>query len=405
MTTVQNVYKRGWVDTRNNVQEILKADTFLGQLITRHAEITTIKNDTVSNISGATQILCGARYLAHGLQPKNPEYIKSLVIGELMSPMLPTNLCLQRDRANAEFVFICMYLLKNDTVYNRNKTGVQWVEYINNANQQLDPANRVVVPSLDHPTIPDLQNYLLWLVYTMPKSQYMSALQLLITTYVGAAKRGTVSDKFIEKIQTGIKDDLGENITLDIGVIHSTYVNFGRYINADNAKTVFDTWLTDVPEHALRLRLTLEQVSGSGLTAFLTIGKAIMKYKDFPWHKLDRLTDGEMTNYLGAIRVVNGNPYYGFNRDLKAAKSTNYSSIAYVAKELLIRIAGELSLKNYQGWIKKPKSPLIIDQMIDNYVNKHNNLLATLLTDDSETEDLLDILNIIGSPSNVNLFV
>lgn len=59
------------------------------------------------------------------------------------------------------------------------------------------------------------------------------------------------------------------------------------------------------------------------------------------------LTGGEMTNFTTAVGLVNGNQYYGFNKSLGAARSTQYSSLAYIAKELLITLNGEVSLKKY----------------------------------------------------------
>lgn len=96
-----------------------------------------------------------------------------------------------------------------------------------------------------------------------------------------------------------------------------------------------DAWIADLPNGALRLQLTLEQALGSGMTAFIVVGRAMIKYPDFPWGRLNILTSGELANCLIALTTVNGNPYNGFNRTMEPVRSTLYSSIAYVAKELL----------------------------------------------------------------------
>lgn len=41
--------------------------------------------------------------------------------------------------------------------------------------------------------------------------------------------------------------------------------------------------------------------------------------------------------------------YYGFKRDMGAARSTLYKSIGYVARELLVRLNGERTLMRYAG--------------------------------------------------------
>lgn len=145
------------------------------------------------------------------------------------------------------------------------------------------------------------------------------------------------------------------------------YKFFGSFVNSTNAAAVLTAWTTDLPLSALRLRLTLEQALGSGMTAFIVVGRAILKYPDFPWAKLNMLTGGELTNYSLAMNAVNGNPYYGFNRTLGPVRSTLYSTIAYVAKDLLITLNGEVSLKRYEGWIKAPKSSPVVRNMLETY--------------------------------------
>jgi hypothetical protein len=190
----------------------------------------------------------------------------------------------------------------------------------------------------------------IWVVaIKLPTSQYMTPVGLVVTSYIGVAKRGTLSERYVGKVVDGIRDDLGITITIEPDTVKAAYVNFGRYVTANNAEEVFSRWLAAIPHHALRLRLCLEQVAGSGLTAFIVVGKAYRRFPDFPWDKLNTLTEGEVDKYIIAVRTVSGNPYYGFNRDLGAARSTLYSSVAYVAKELLVKISGEMSLTKYQG--------------------------------------------------------
>lgn len=95
-----------------------------------------------------------------------------------------------------------------------------------------------------------------------------------------------------------------------------------------------NSWLTDIPIFALRLRLTLEQTTCFGMTAFIVVDKDMLKYLDFPWARLNILRVNELTNQLNAVRVVDRNAYYGFNKSLGPVRSTLYSSIAYVAKKL-----------------------------------------------------------------------
>jgi len=90
------------------------------------------------------------------------------------------------------------------------------------------------------------------------------------------------------------------------------------------------------------------------------IGRAINTFPTFLWAKIEHIT-GEITKYHAAAILVNGNRYYGFKKDLGAAKSTNYKNLGWVANELLLRCNGEVSLKGYHGWIRVPTKAAIAD--------------------------------------------
>lgn len=128
------------------------------------------------------------------------------------------------------------------------------------------------------------------------------------------------------------------------------------------------------------------------------------KYSTFNWAKLNLLTGGELACYSAALVIDGGNPYYGFNRDLGAARSTLYSSIAYVAKELLLQLNGETSLKNYKGWIKKPKSATVIEQMIGEYIETRTKSMQEDYASAADVTLFEGITNSIGRGDNVNMF-
>lgn len=179
--------------------------------------------------------------------------------------------------------------------------------------------------------------------------QHRSAIDLFTTVFVAVAKRGTVSDDFMAKIEKGLLDDLQHTARLDPEVIRLVYKFYESHIIAEEAPEVPDAWLEDIPDIALCLRLTVDQAVNSGLTSFVIVGRAMTKYPDFLWGRLNVLTQGELANYRNAINRVQGNAYFGFNKSLGCVRSTLYSSLAYVAKELLIQLNGEVSLKRYAG--------------------------------------------------------
>lgn len=65
---------------------------------------------------------------------------------------------------------------------------------------------------------------------------------------------------------------------------------------------------------------------------------------------------------------------------------------------------GETSLKNYKGWIKKPKSATVIEQMIGEYIETRT---KSMQEDDASAADVTlveGITNSIGRGDNVNMF-
>lgn len=105
----------------------------------------------------------------------------------------------------------------------------------------------------------------------------MKPLDLYTTVYIAVAKRGNVTTEFINKIVTGMSDDLQYEANLDEEIINLVYKFYGGHITAENASTVLSRWLNDIPEIALRVRLTLQQATNSGLTALVTVGRAMLK--------------------------------------------------------------------------------------------------------------------------------
>ncbi|XKL61658.1 hypothetical protein PGB90_001491 [Kerria lacca] len=160
----------------------------------------------------------------------------------------------------------------------------------------------------------------------------------LFTNYIMClCKCGQLTERLIVKVSTEIENELGI-------VIEST-----------------------VEETALRLRLTIVQAAGSGLTCLILILKAMRIYANFPWWVVAALYGNEMANVETATTAVGDNPYYGFKKDLGAVKSRLYKNIAWVAKELL-----------------KPARLDLIQGIIDTYVEHHETRQVDTSTEDSD---------------------
>lgn len=72
----------------------------------------------------------------------------------------------------------------------------------------------------------------------------------------------------------------------------------------------------------------------------------------------------EVVDVLQAMNTVENNVWYGYKHDLGPVRSTRYKNLAYVAKEVLIKIEERSSLTRYMGWIRRAQYQAAVDIMI-----------------------------------------
>lgn len=242
-------------------------------------------------------------------------HLKAVAIGELIGPMLPVPYFMSRNNANEDIKKIITYYMHNETLMNRGKTKATYIAFHNNMptndrNEDWEPLRADIT---DAQFLDDVrEDFMIYFVATGPSEHHLAGIDLFTTLFVSNAKRENVSEEFMEKISKGIQNDLQHTAKLDSEIVSLVLKFNGDVITPENAQTVLNGWLNDLPQSALRLRLTLEQALGSSMTAFIVVGRAMIKYPDFPWAKLNILTGGELANYALALTAVNGNPYYGF---------------------------------------------------------------------------------------------
>lgn len=205
----------------------------------------------------------------------------------------------------------------------------------------------------------------------------IGGVSMIVHVYLATLKRGTMSDTFIDKIIEGMTTDLQiTNLRIDALACRSFFALFGEKINERTIALVTEHWSGLLPVPALRLRLTVQQAAGSGLTALSVTGRSIRLYADFNWSRISQLYPDEWQNFSAAVALVGNNVWYGFKKDLGIVSSTKYKNLTYVAKELLIKVNGEATLRNYAGWTRRAKYQAVVDQLIAEYEgNKTANIL------------------------------
>lgn len=308
------------------------------------------------------------------------------LIGDILMPEVVGNRMPIND-ARAHFIRLAEYLVRSIAVYSE-ETFESFVETLGRLNYYIEiamPSVRAADPpgavipfqGLIDNHFPDMEaamRFMYWLA-RHARGWQTGGLRLLMMCYISIAKRGNVTEDFINKVVTGVQEDLrqAQGINIDTVSIHRLYVLYGPHINANNVGYITVRWRNMLPDQALRLQLTLSQITGSGLTSLVLIGRAVKDYPDFRWDRVKLLIPIEVSHALEAMQVVGRNPYFGFNHNMGAARSTRYKSLAYVAKEILIKAGGEGSLRGYQGFTNNPRNKRALDQLINDYVNARAN--------------------------------
>jgi hypothetical protein len=210
--------------------------------------------------------------------------------------------------------------------------------------------------------------YLRFLARHLPRRHL--PIELLATTYVACAKQGQLTAAFASKIETVIESELGISVTLNTDSIVILFRHFGKDFDENTAPVCFKRWEEMLPTHALRLKLTIEQVIFSRLTVYKVIEEAMQTFTDFKWPLMNKLMPGELEKFRIAVNLIDGNPYYGFKKNIGEAASTRYKSLGWVSKELLIRGAGKGTLAKYAGWPRTIPNIERVRHSIDNYLHR-----------------------------------
>lgn len=229
--------------------------------------------------------------------------------------------------------------------------------------------------------------FIFWLSTVCNRSYATGGLSPLVYMYLAILKRGTVSLEFITKICDGVKDDLGKTFVLRAEWVHKIYKLYGSAVTSENIVSLTNHWKSLLPEEALRLRLTVEQATGTGLTTIVIIGKALNHFPTFPWSTVELLVSGEVLAALNAVKTIGDNEWYGFTPNTSIVRSNLYAGLTYVGKELLIKCGGETALSGYQGFQRNPRNKRGLDKIVEAFLNQQSNIIMV------SEEDSLAILN------------
>lgn len=400
---------RGWGDQPIIVNRAFAKNPILERLVTRNSTLIGLRDCSDGYVIDYIYIIAVGRFLREGPRMPPPTQVLVAVVGEMMAPELP-------DTMNVDALQSLEIIRAAINRYARTplaiNTDAQSDAFFVHHREQEQAAGRIFAADIpigvgvNLREIPDdlLMPYLRFAARTLPTTSRISALKLVVNTYIAIAKRGTVSDAFCSKINEGIQQEIGISITPDAEGIKNIYSSYGRYITEINAQVLFKAWEDMLPATAMRVRLTLQQTALAGLTSFVTVGRAMKAYPTFPWSRIYIVLANDCHNYMAALTAVNGNRYYGFKQDLGVVKSTNFKSLTWVAKELLIKIKGEGGLKQYQGWTRQPEHKGILQALIDDYVTQHETTLNMAEVSVAAIQSTNALLTECSSDQNADIF-
>nr|AYP67534.1 putative nucleoprotein [Canne point virus] len=170
--------------------------------------------------------------------------------------------------------------------------------------------------------------------------------------FISLAKRGTVEAAKLDRILRDARGDSGAALLLTPEDVRICYTGVLSRLPEECIGECLEHWVSLVDQSCLRLQLTLQQAKNSGLVILQCIRKALMLFPTFEWNKIAGWFPSDAANVAQAFQIVGDDKYYGFRRDLGPVRSTQYKSMAFVAKQLLLKWGGPEygTLGNYRGW-------------------------------------------------------
>lgn len=225
--------------------------------------------------------------------PPNSPLVTALVMAEALAPGDENLMFAGHDASLAQLRDIALWLTRPERLVTYS-TGSRalFAEIEGNAAQMWDnPEGEGLISVLDY------------LAQTAQPAYMSRGVTIITNVVVAVTKRGHLTEAAKTKIQNGMKDDLNIDWNVMDEALVLFFKHFGGPITDATIEGYVRQWLDLIPQVALRLRLCLQQVAGSGITAYLTIGRAMVSYPDFPWHRIAVIMDRDWANYRLALET------------------------------------------------------------------------------------------------------
>lgn len=189
-----------------------------------------------------------------------------------------------------------------------------------------------------------------------------------------------------------MRNEMSINVSPDGEFIAKVYATYGQFINSEIARETVERWRGYLSPSAIKLRTMCSQASWDGLTTYVQIREAFIKYKTFYYLSNLDPYGSELTKFRAAVGLIGNNEYYGFNPTLGKAASTKYKALGYVCIQMHIVIGGNTSLRRYAGKRTTIPHKRTIDAMITHY---RDHLASVLPEEGAITDGRVEEINSI----------
>lgn len=232
------------------------------------------------------------------------------------------------------------------------------------------PANSNAPWEAAHNNVPAARMYIVWYAFVIIRDEYLVfARRCYIALYVAFSKRGVIRQEKMASICNQISTELGTDVEpLDTETIAKIWAAASEVCKQPaHFLEVFAAFERETELISLRLKLTVAQAAGSGLTCYNMIRAAMTAFPGFNWPKLCAMIPADMAAFTRALEAIGNDQYYAFGREMGDFAASKYKTLSYAAKLLLVKYGGSeyAGLRNYKGITKTPARKEEIDRMIE----------------------------------------
>lgn len=264
------------------VKMILSSDELLSELILHKVNAGVFSGTLASpSVPRMIQILSKIRYMMISKQSERANELKikfhNLSIAELFGSFIPDDMKLPTRAARAALITAVTYGFVNDADlglppfeewYHSDVFGMGTPEDVHNTMMNGDPDIHTCLIILEA-----------WACNMDVAPDMITGVSLFATFVVSMSKRGHVNSRVAKKVADGIQmDTQGEKVNINEHTCKKFYQSYGKFLTSDNSRECFEHLKSIIPHNSIRLLTTIQQATGSGLTTYLVIKRALAKF-------------------------------------------------------------------------------------------------------------------------------